>query len=47
MTDTPRCLLCGHEGHEDDGVHDPTTGEWYCEVCTKNAPSGEVPLHGY
>ena len=44
---TRSCILCGHEGHEEDGERDPATDDWYCEVCSENTTAGEVPLHGY
>jgi len=40
---TERCILCGHEGHEDDGETD-NYGDWYCETCQEVALPGETPI---
>ena len=42
--DTERCILCGHEGHEEDGQADPADDDWYCETCLETSLSGETPL---
>ncbi len=42
--DEVECVLCGHEGHEEDGVFGPVDGDWYCDVCEAEAPGSELPL---
>jgi len=40
------CILCGHDGHPDDGEYDPVDGDWYCEPCGGVASAGETPVRG-